>query len=122
MDTTAPATAAGPTASATVDNGTAASGGMPISVEYQQRKTTVPPLMALNDGTLYTRNLLLRGISLVYLMAFIAFYYQSPGKSDQVFTTYVVWCLVINVTVCVLTNTADTFMRMNLHDFGKNFK
>lgn len=33
-----------------------------------------------NDGTLNTRNLLLRGVAAVYLMAFIGFYHQSPGN------------------------------------------
>lgn len=37
-------------------------------------------MLSLNDGTLYTRNLLLRGMCLIYLMAFVGFYYQSPGK------------------------------------------
>lgn len=36
-------------------------------------------MLSLNDGTLYTRNLLLRGMCLIYLMAFVGFYYQSPG-------------------------------------------
>lgn len=39
-----------------------------------------PLLLPLNDGTLYTRNLLLRGMSAVYMMAFLGFYHQSRGK------------------------------------------
>lgn len=36
----------------------------------------------MTDGVLYTRNLILRGMTAIYLMAFITFYYQSPGKYD----------------------------------------
>lgn len=32
------------------------------------------------DGVFFTRNLILRGMSAIYLMAFISFYYQCPGK------------------------------------------
>lgn len=35
------------------------------------------------DGVFYTRNLILRGMSAIYLMAFISFYYQSPGESYE---------------------------------------
>ncbi|KAJ6633328.1 Lipase maturation factor 2 [Pseudolycoriella hygida] len=32
-----------------------------------------------SDGITYTRNLILRGISVIYLIAFVSFYYQSAG-------------------------------------------
>lgn len=51
------------------------------------RKGAARPTMAssvsassFNDGTLHTRNLLLRGVAAIYLMAFIGFYHQSPGN------------------------------------------
>lgn len=32
------------------------------------------------EGVLYTRNLILRAVSAVYLIAFVTFYHQSAGK------------------------------------------
>lgn len=32
------------------------------------------------EGVLYTRNLILRAVSAVYLIAFVTFYHQSSGK------------------------------------------
>lgn len=37
----------------------------------------------LGDGILHTRNLILRGMCAIYLMAFIAFHHQSPGKRTR---------------------------------------
>lgn len=34
----------------------------------------------LTDDITFTRNLILRGIAAIYLVAFLTFYYQSPGK------------------------------------------
>lgn len=33
----------------------------------------------MSDGITYTRNLILRGMSAIYLIAFVSFYYQSAG-------------------------------------------
>lgn len=34
------------------------------------------------EGVLYTRNLILRAVSAVYLIAFVTFYHQSAGKHN----------------------------------------
>lgn len=34
----------------------------------------------MSDGITYTRNLILRGMAAMYLVAFVSFYYQSSGK------------------------------------------
>lgn len=70
-------------------------------------KPQLPPVQ-LKDGSgvTYTRNLILRGICAIYLIAFVTFYYQSPGKliyyNIPVFkqlasrsTLYMVVCIVI---------------------------
>lgn len=44
--------------------------------EMEKQKLTGP----LNDGILHTRNLILRLMCLIYMIAFATFYYQSPGK------------------------------------------
>lgn len=34
----------------------------------------------INDGMLFTRNTILRGVCAIYLVAFAGFYYQSAGR------------------------------------------
>lgn len=60
------------------------------SAQWTTRKNAVPSTMThLNDGTLYTRNLLLRGVAAIYMMAFLGFYYQSPGNQGHHIPTHI---------------------------------
>lgn len=56
-----------------------------------------------NDGTLHTRNLILRGVAGIYLMAFIGFYHQSPGNLvDLFFVIYIqrfIYCISWNGSI-----------------------
>lgn len=47
------------------------------------------------EGVLYTRNLILRAVSAVYLIAFVTFYHQSAGKLN--FLNYFkIFCFYLN--------------------------
>ncbi len=37
----------------------------------------------ISDGITHTRNVILRGMSTIYFIAFVSFYYQSTGKFDS---------------------------------------
>lgn len=56
------------------------SSAVPQRSQHQQQQQQRSALLELSDGTLQTRNLLLRGMCLIYLMAFVGFYYQSRGE------------------------------------------
>lgn len=49
--------------------------------QWTPRKAAPSSSVPFNDGTLHTRNLMLRGVAAIYLMAFVGFYHQSPGKT-----------------------------------------
>lgn len=48
--------------------------------KVQSKMTDTRKSNVMSDGITNTRNLILRGMSAIYLIAFVSFYYQSAGK------------------------------------------